>query len=688
MHFNEKMTIQSRLKLLLCLPLLFLAFILSKDSHDQYTALQQAGASRDIATLAALTSEIAHQLQEERSLTDAFLGGRGKRFRELLPAQRSESNKRINQLKDFLGNSRAGEHDIALASKMQTTIAALHGIDDLRRQVDSLAISGSDAFSQYSGAIGEIRTTIRLISQVIPNQELMRLVAAHYNFLEMTMRLHGERLLMTNTFTNNEFAILMFMRFAEGLAEQRVYIDNFLTLANPDTRNFYQAKTRDTALTQVEAMRQVAVDKRFGGGFNIDPEQWRSAATAAIGLMKAVESRLIADYLSAADQHHYSSMITLAVRFGFGFLVFWSSVLFAIFLSHRLVKSLTRISTDINEGAQQVSSAAHQLAATSQTVADSSSRQAASLEETSASTEEMSAMIKRDAENASQADSLMQEANKVLAAADSSMQKLTGSMTEINAASVETQKIVKTIDEIAFQTNLLALNAAVEAARAGEAGAGFAVVADEVRNLAMRAAEAAKNTSVLIEGTVQKVSAGAALVSETSKSFASGRSAVEKIAILLTELATASREEASAVHQVNEAIAHIDRGTQENAASAEEMAASAEELSAQARVIQQKIEELLAIVGKDGINSTGGKQGRKGSPAPAGKFAARHSSSLPGKSRASAAEKAAPSRRITAPGAVAPPAKAVPRASSFRKTGDKRNPAEVIPFNDDEFEDF
>jgi methyl-accepting chemotaxis protein len=131
----------------------------------------------------------------------------------------------------------------------------------------------------------------------------------------------------------------------------------------------------------------------------------------------------------------------------------------------------------------------------------------------------MSSMTRQNAEHAQQADGLMQEANQVVRRANDSMVELDTSMNEISKASEETSKIIKTIDEIAFQTNLLALNAAVEAARAGEAGAGFAVVADEVRNLAMRAADAAKNTAQLLEGTVKKVNDGTALVSRTNEEF-------------------------------------------------------------------------------------------------------------------------------------------------------------------------
>ncbi|MCX5875748.1 MAG: methyl-accepting chemotaxis protein, partial [Deltaproteobacteria bacterium] len=191
----------------------------------------------------------------------------------------------------------------------------------------------------------------------------------------------------------------------------------------------------------------------------------------------------------------------------------------AFYIVRGVSSAIKQVSLSLHEGAEQVAAAAGEVSSSSQTLAEGASQQAAAVEETSASLEEVGAMIKQDADNARQADALMKEANQVIQSADESMKKLTASMDEISAASAQTQKIVKTIDEIAFQTNLLALNAAVEAARAGEAGAGFAVVADEVRNLAMRAAEAAKNTSNLIEGTVQKITTGNALVSETSDSF-------------------------------------------------------------------------------------------------------------------------------------------------------------------------
>jgi len=384
----------------------------------------------------------------------------------------------------------------------------------------------------------------------------------------------------------------------------------------------------------------------------------------ALGLLSKVikiNEETVAESAKAAEQMAgWSKIIAWAGALaGFGI-----ALAFGILLSISISRSLRRIIAGLTEGAEQVSSAAGQVSAASQSLASGSSQQAAGIEETSSSLEEMSSMTRQNADNAGQADRLVKETLAVVERADHSVQALTTSMQEISKASEETSKIIKTIDEIAFQTNLLALNAAVEAARAGEAGAGFAVVAEEVRNLAMRAADAAKNTAGLIEGTVKKIKAGSQTVAETSAAFSAVSGQTAKVSELVAEIAAASNEQSQGITQVNTAVTDIDKVTQQNAANAEESASAAEEMSAQAEQMKTMVQELVALV-------EGGK---------------RDEAEAAGQPAVEAASE--PVRKASRRNASAGPSLQSNQIKPVRQEPAGASPDQIIPLDDSEFKDF
>ena len=268
--------------------------------------------------------------------------------------------------------------------------------------------------------------------------------------------------------------------------------------------------------------------------------------------------------------------------------------------SRGISKPITRSVYQLNESADQFSNASGQISSSSQSLAEGASEAASAIEETSSSLEEMSSMTKKNAENANSAKALMMEAKQIVEKVNGHMKNMAKAIEDVTKSSEETSKIIKTIDEIAFQTNLLALNAAVEAARAGEAGAGFAVVAGEVRNLAMRAAEAAKSTSSLIENTIKSVKNGNEITRSTQEAFQENMEIAGKIADLVDEIAAASDEQARGIEQVNKAIVEMDKVTQQNAANAEESASASEQMNAQAGQMKSIVRELAGIIGGNG----------------------------------------------------------------------------------------
>lgn len=258
---------------------------------------------------------------------------------------------------------------------------------------------------------------------------------------------------------------------------------------------------------------------------------------------------------------------------------------------NKMASNINKVLTDIHVSADQVLAGSGQVADSSQQLSQGAVEQASSVEQITASIEELSSQINQNATNANKTREISDTISNHAVQGNDQMQNMLNAMKEINESSENISKIIKVIDEIAFQTNILALNAAVEAARAGQHGKGFAVVAEEVRNLAARSANAAKETTDLIEGSIKKTQNGTEIANRTAEALKKIVDGIEKTGSLVTEIASASDEQASSIEQVNQAIMQVSEVTQSNSAISEEVAAASEELSSQAELLENAINE-------------------------------------------------------------------------------------------------
>ncbi len=306
-----------------------------------------------------------------------------------------------------------------------------------------------------------------------------------------------------------------------------------------------------------------------------------------LSIQAAIELEAVADGLAKEAEAVAIILSFIAVALG---------ILLMIFVGRSISKPIVNVVDNLTYGAEQVSSASEQVSQSGQHLASGASEQASSLEEVSSSLEEMASMTRQNADNANQANQVVAEVRTAAEKSGGAMSDMSTAISKIKQSSDETAKIVKTIDEIAFQTNLLALNAAVEAARAGESGKGFAVVAEEVRNLAQRSAEAAKNTSSLIEESRKNAENGVNVSGQVEEILKDMSGGIQKVSQLISEVSAASDEQAQGIDQVNTAVSQMDQITQNVAANAEESASAGEELSSQAVQLNEMIDILAGII--------------------------------------------------------------------------------------------
>lgn len=592
---SAKLTVGQRITLLAIIPVLGLTVFVCLFAWNKWAEMDTARSMRLNVEMVAGASGLISRLQTERGQTGVYLNG-GIGQAEIEKARKETDN----TLEGFFQSVAAarippGAKDAARQARPD--------LEQVRKEVGQKVAAGA-SFRNYT----------KLISRIIATEnEAVK---------GKTDKGLGKRLANVALFEDAQENAAKLRGFTSGIltADRPISEEDFQFLLNVNGRMYAGLESpalsvsRETtekigALLKSGICRQVVdvVDSVLKnadkGGFGVDSIVFFRSATKLVedihslgGTEIEAITKLTAKIEADATRNIYLCLILFSLL-----LVAVASISF--FMGRGITRTLKAMAGELSSTSARVAGSASEVAASGIKLAEGASEQAAALEQASASLEETSSMTRQNAENAIIARKQMDEAKAIVGKVGSHMEEMAEAIRKVAQSTEETGKIIRTIDEIAFQTNLLALNAAVEAARAGEAGAGFAVVADEVRNLAMRAADAAKGTSELIENTIQAVRVGNELTKLTKEAFEENVRISGKVAQLVEEISTACEEQASGIGQISTAVAEMDRVVQENAANSEKSASASEELNSQAENMKGIVLELVSLVGGEGGNT-------------------------------------------------------------------------------------
>ncbi|MDR3567603.1 MAG: methyl-accepting chemotaxis protein [Syntrophobacteraceae bacterium] len=541
-------------------------------------------------------SALVSALQEERGNSSLFLTGVGDQSK--MTQQRSKTDSARATFLKSLDRAKIS------AKSSEGARRALSRLDRLREGVDGKVVP-AQCFQDYTHLIGAVLATETAGVNAKTTGgigKLMADVALFENVCENLAKLRGT--LSGILATNGPISFREVQSVLDFKSRACSSIESPALSVGRDMKEKIRSFPKSPGCVAVFNALDIVLKNSAKGSYGIDPKVFFRNGTEQIDVVRALKQKELAIINGATARIKSGVVRQISTEFVLLLILTLGITGVSIAIGRSISRPVTRLTKKLSNASEGVSCVALELASSSRLLAEGASEQAAAIEETSASLEQISSMIKQNANNAGEANQLMKKTKETVARSGQSMDELTLSMKEISSASEKTSKIIKTIDEIAFQTNLLALNAAVEAARAGEVGAGFAVVADEVRTLAMRAAEASKNTASLIEGAVHKIRKGSGLVEQVGREFHEVTEGVGKTGELIGEISAASLEQAQGIEQISQAVSEMDEVVQHNSAGAEETASASAEMDVQAARVVGIVDALRALVGASGNSGT------------------------------------------------------------------------------------
>jgi methyl-accepting chemotaxis protein len=621
-------SIRQRLTLLLVVPLASLLFFGGSIVSERY---RQSREMDDVGRLVQITvraAELLHHTQRERGLSAGFMGAQGDSatvFRQQLVAERQQTDAAVAAMRTAvaaLGPAFLGAASIAAFGEVNRRIERLGAIRS--GAVDNRESRPADVVASYTLLNQLILAFVAEMSRQTSTVAINNRSAALLSLMNAKEILGIERAVLTNTFSAEAFGPGMYRRVVGLTALEDSHLASFRVHGGSSVWQKLEETMQGPFVAKTREMRERALASGGGAVRGVDPKVWFGEQTAKMEAMRRVEAWLAADIIEAAaglaTRSHRALAFALALMiaivagtFVLGALVVRSIVgplgravevlgavasgdfttrlaaqgrdevaRMAASLNQALL-ALQQTLGDVRQSATSVSSAAQQTAATSDRIARGAQKQAANLQETATALKEITVVGRRNTENAANATQLAAGARDVAEQGQTVVTDAVAAMDAIAGASKRITQIVGVIDEIAFNTNLLALNAAIEAGRAGEHGRGFAVVASEVGELANRCSVAASEIRGLVEDAARKVEAGTKLVNRSGQMLGDIVGSAKGVTDIVTEIASATREQALGVEQINKAVLAIDEVTEGSVRQTEELSATAEEVAAQAK---------------------------------------------------------------------------------------------------------